>query len=129
MAQKLLANIIKDQFSLFLRYFVRIAPIVVILGTITWFFLLRSPGEQTNTGSSEASETIASASQGIEQESETKVTDNPKLAEAPKEEGKAKEEGKLPETGPAGIIAIAVTATAGGTLFWEWRLRRNSRQA
>ena len=121
MAYKLPADDIKEQLSRVLRYVVRLAPIVVIVGTITWFFLLRSPDgtntSSTNETSQKDSETTASATP----ETETKVADN---SEATKEETEAKEEGKLPETGPAGALAVAASATISGTLFWEWHLRR-----
>lgn len=136
MAYKAPANDIKEQFNRFLRYVVRLAPIIVIIGAIGWFLFLRSPDGQTSTsGTNETSETdpetIASAATPDTQP-ETKVADNSKPAETKeedgvKEEGKA-ENGKLPETGPAGTLAIVAAATAGGTLFWEWRLRRATRQ-
>lgn len=127
MAYRLPAGEIKEQLSRFLRYFVRLAPIVVIIGTITWFFLFRSPDGQTNTAetnetSETDSETIASANPDAQQHVETKVADNAKNGETAKEE--TKEEGKLPDTGPADTAAIVAAATVGGTLFWEWRLRR-----
>lgn len=127
MAYKAPANDIKEQFNRFLRYVVRLAPIIVIIGAIGWFLFLRSPDGQTSTsGTNETSETdpetIASAATPDTQP-ETKVADNSKPAET-KEETEAKEEGKLPETGPAGALAVAASATISGTLFWEWHLRR-----
>lgn len=125
MAYKVPVSEIKERFSRFLRYTVRLAPIVVIVGAFAWFFLLRSPDGQTNTGVNETSETnpetVANAAP------EAKASDNAKSAEPAKEEGKAAG-GKLPETGPADTLALFATTTIAGTLLHKWLTRTGKRQ-
>jgi len=128
MATKVPTDEIKERFKQFLRYSVRLVPIVVIVGAIGWFFLLRTPGEQTNTsGTTETKGTAAESAADTAITSptpETKVADN-----SPSGKPAKNEDGKLPETGPSDTLAIfAITATAG-TLFWEWHLRRARQQA
>lgn len=130
MAQKVQVDEIKERFGRFIRYTVRLLPIVVIVAAITWFFLLRSPGEQTNTNGAGGADPETVSTETPNQQPETKVADNSKPAETSKEDGGAKEEGKegkLPETGPADTAAIIAITAIAGTLFWEWRLRRAAR--
>ena len=127
MASKVQTDEIKERFKQFLRYSVRLVPVVVVVGAITWFFLLRSPAEQTNTsGTSGTKDTSAEAAADTSIASpapETKVADNSATAGTKTGDSGKANEGKLPDTGPSDTLAIfAVTATAG-TLFWEWRLR------
>jgi len=126
MAQRVQVDEIKERFGRLIRHAVRLAPIVVIVFAIAWFFLLRSPGEQTDTTGT-AGTTPETVSTETPTQPQTKVADNSKSAEAAKEESKAKEEGKLPETGPADTAAIVAITALAGTLFWEWRLRRAAR--
>jgi hypothetical protein len=106
-----------------MRYTVRLVPIIVVVGAIAWFFLLRSPGAQTNTsGKTKTPETtteIATSSTTPE----TKVADNSDSTSSTKG-GSKTGDGKLPETGPADTLAIFAVAATAGTLFWEWRLQR-----
>lgn len=114
------------------RQAVRLIPILVIVGVIGWFFLLRSPGGQTTTsGTSEtdtSTETATTATPTTQQTAETKVADNSTLAATTDEEQAGKADGKLPETGPADTAILFVAVTAAGTLFWEWRQRRAQEQ-
>lgn len=132
MAYKTKTDRAKEQLKTLMHYGIRVVPVVVVVGAIVWFFLLRSPNDQTNTagttgtGGSSAPETTVSTKAPAMQE-QAKVEDNSAMAAA--SDGKGGK-GNLPETGPAGTLAVFAIPALAGTLFWEWRLRRaNSAQS
>jgi hypothetical protein len=131
MAYKKQVDDIKKQIKRFRRlthYAARIVPLVVIVGAVAWFFVLRSPGTQDKTsGTAGAAPKTTTSTTSQNAKPEPKVGDNPTTTastDATKEGDSNSENGKLPETGPADTLAIFAVAATAGTLFWEWHLRR-----
>ncbi len=116
----------KERLQAAARYTVRLLPIVIIASALVWFFVLRSPSDQTNTsGTGDDTDTTSETTvDTTNAESEEDSTLAVTTAEGGKEDA-----GKLPDAGPADTLAYVAVVVVAGTIFWEWRQRRTGQNA